>query len=185
MAVPCAVRHGHGHALEASFESMEGLEQGLAKTPRHGHGCPNAPFPPPPFLAPLTPTYPQYLNWPVANTTAKVGGPPPLPFTQSFPNSSILSPSQPPLVLRDTLCSCEVYGMRPTDKGEKCAHRSSTLPTLAPQLLSALTSRVRRQSVDYQGRIQAAVQNTVEVWLGGRLQQGVTENVHVYVNESE
>ncbi len=33
--------------------------------------------------------------------------------TLSFPNSPILSPSKPYLVLRDTLCSCEAYGMRP------------------------------------------------------------------------
>ena len=33
-----------------------------------------------------------------------------------FPNSPILSPSQPYLVIRDTLCSCEAYEMRPTYK---------------------------------------------------------------------
>ena len=33
-------------------------------------------------------------------------------------NSPILSPSQPYLVLVDTLCSCEAYGMRPKNKGK-------------------------------------------------------------------
>jgi hypothetical protein len=37
-------------------------------------------------------------------------------FNQSFPNSPIHSPFHPKLVLRDTLCSCEAYGMRPTKK---------------------------------------------------------------------
>ena len=32
--------------------------------------------------------------------------------SQPFPNSPILSPSPPNLVLWDTLCSCEAYGMR-------------------------------------------------------------------------
>jgi hypothetical protein len=36
--------------------------------------------------------------------------------TRTFSNSTILSPSQPYLVPRDTPCSCEAYGMRPTNK---------------------------------------------------------------------
>ena len=42
----------------------------------------------------------------------------PPPSSQSFPNSSILPPSQPYLVLRDTLCSCEAYEMRTTQRGK-------------------------------------------------------------------
>jgi hypothetical protein len=61
---------------------------------------------PHPFLPPLTPTYPKWLNWQVANRTAKQARD---PFYQPFSNSLILSSSQPNLVLRDTLCSC---GMR-------------------------------------------------------------------------
>ncbi len=38
----------------------------------------------PPFLPPLTPTYPQFSNWPVANMTAKLGTSP-SPTIPSFP----------------------------------------------------------------------------------------------------
>ncbi len=40
----------------------------------------------------------------------------PTPLNQSLPNSFILSPPKPYLVLRDTLCSCEAYGMKPMHK---------------------------------------------------------------------
>ncbi len=43
----------------------------------------------------------------------------PTPLDQSLPNSPILLPPKPYLVLRDTLCSCEAYGMRPMYKGKK------------------------------------------------------------------
>jgi hypothetical protein len=49
-------------------------------------------------------------------------GPPP-PFNQPFPNSAILSPSQSHLVMRDTLCSYEAYGMGPKNtKRRKSVH---------------------------------------------------------------
>jgi hypothetical protein len=58
------------------------------------------------------------------------------PFNQPFPNSPILSPSQPYLVLRDTLRSCDAYGMRPKyteningDEAGMEIHRSSTFTT--------------------------------------------------------
>ena len=38
----------------------------------------------PPFLPPLTPTYPQFSNWPVASMTAKLGTSP-SPTIPSFP----------------------------------------------------------------------------------------------------
>ena len=38
---------------------------------------------------------------------------PPPPLTQALPS---FSPPRPYLVLRDNLCSCEAYGMRPTQK---------------------------------------------------------------------
>ena len=59
---------------------------------------------------------PNNGNWPVANIMAKLGSSPPPHLSQSFPNYPILSPSQPCLVPRDTQCSCEAYGMRPTNK---------------------------------------------------------------------
>jgi hypothetical protein len=43
------------------------------------------------------------------------------PLNQYFPNSPLPSfpPPKPYLVLRDTLCSCEAYGMRPMHKKRK------------------------------------------------------------------
>ncbi len=46
-------------------------------------------------------------------------------INQSFPSSPTLSPSQPCLVLRDTQCSCEAYGMRPTNKGGTAVTRAA------------------------------------------------------------
>ena len=44
------------------------------------------------------------------------------PHTSSFP---ILLPPKPYLVLRDTLCSCEAYGMRPMYKKKKRKKKAS------------------------------------------------------------
>jgi hypothetical protein len=85
---------------------------------------PPSSFPPPPFLPssfpPLTPTYPQFVNRPVANLMAKLV---PLPIffsipsysNQPYPNSPILFHS--PTLSR--LCSCQAYGKRPKYKGKK------------------------------------------------------------------
>ncbi len=43
----------------------------------------------------------------------------PTPLNQSLPNSPILLPPKPYFVPRDTLCSCEAYGMRPMYMGGK------------------------------------------------------------------
>jgi hypothetical protein len=74
----------------------------------------------------------------------------PTPLNQSFPNSPILSPSKPHLVLppplnqfspalpsfpppkpylvlRDILCSCEAYGMRPMHKTKKSLRASTNI----------------------------------------------------------
>jgi hypothetical protein len=40
-------------------------------------------------------------------------------FNQSLPNSPILLSPKPYLVLRDTLCSCEAYGMKPMKKKKR------------------------------------------------------------------
>ena len=42
-----------------------------------------------------------------------------IPIKQSLPNSPVLFLPKPYLVLRDTLCSCEAYGMKPMHK-KKC-----------------------------------------------------------------
>ncbi len=52
----------------------------------------------------------------VQHKTAKLGSSPHPPSRASFPNSPILSPPKPYIVLRDTLCSCDAYGMRPMYK---------------------------------------------------------------------
>jgi hypothetical protein len=50
---------------------------------------------------------------------------PPQPIS---PNSPILFPPKPYLVPRDTLCSCEAYGMRPMYKKKKKSHIHSPAP---------------------------------------------------------
>jgi hypothetical protein len=85
------------------------------------------------FLPPLTPTYPQSLNRPVANITAKLGSCPlPPPSTNLSPTLPSFPPPNQYLVLRDTLCSCEVYGMRPMYKEKKIFFISPTLPSFPP-----------------------------------------------------
>jgi hypothetical protein len=51
------------------------------------------------------------------------------PLDQSLPNLNfpILLPPKPYLVLRDTLCSCEAYGMRPMYKKKKKKKNSHSL----------------------------------------------------------
>jgi hypothetical protein len=58
------------------------------------------------FSFPPPPTYPQFWNWPVANLTVLIGGPP----------SNNHSPTLPFVPLPK--CSCESDGMRPAHKGE-------------------------------------------------------------------
>ncbi len=82
------------------------------------------------------------------------------PRSKWKPNTPILSPSQPYLVLWDTMCSSKAYGMRPTHKRRQeqgrrfftiqCqqAHRSATNHALTPPAASELRSQGRRLEHD-------------------------------------
>ena len=88
---------------------------------------------PPPLLFPSLPAFPHSRLPPIFELTsgqhngqAWLFPPPPVtgtvtstPLDQSLPNFPILLPPKPYLVLRDTLCSCEAYGMRPMYKKKK------------------------------------------------------------------
>ena len=95
--------------------------------------CGASPKPPPPLLFPSLPAFPHSRLPPIFELTsgqhngqAWLFPPPPVtgtvtstPLDQSLPNFPILLPPKPYLVLRDTLCSCEAYGMRPMYKKKK------------------------------------------------------------------
>jgi hypothetical protein len=59
-------------------------------------------------------------------STDKQRGPSQPTLPQPFPNSPILSLSQPCRALRDTLCSCEAHGVNTKEKEEKITAHSGT-----------------------------------------------------------
>ena len=76
------------------------------------------------------------IAWAVASggpwPNARHGHRDPHPPRPISPNSPILSPPKPYLVLRDTLCPCEAHGMRPMYKGKNANAPSQILSSILP-----------------------------------------------------
>ncbi len=84
------------------------------------------------------------------------------------PNSPILFPPKPYLVLRDTLCSCEAYGMRPMCKEKKnrcCTHLSdiSTRGRIPDYLCTTLrdSKKSHLRLLDFQPLTQETVRHVI------------------------
>jgi hypothetical protein len=111
----------------------------------------------------------------------------PTPVAQSLPNSPILLPPKPYLVLRDTLCSCEAYGMIPMYK-EKKGRQSTYQVPVASQLEAILAPRPpqhpppRESPVPY-GRLAASGAACPAQWgrLKGKQKLGITKTNHMHV----
>ncbi len=102
------------------------------------------------LLPPLTPTYPKFLNWPVANITAKLSSSPHLSdpplSTNISPTLPSFHPPKPYLVLQDTLRSCEAYGMGPTYKEKMLCARKSPQPHMGRQAHSCKVASPHRHA---------------------------------------